>query len=223
MGLRFDAVRAHSRRVHVLPKPTGVLVRTVNDTSAMYYTGERGSLNLTEKDLARAAQMAENLVALSSRKPIPRLMKGVRSFVAGLESRHGAERLHGLVRSLDAVTKLPPGKGTKEFVDRCEVFAGATHADRQLLQELYRLRNAAEHLNPFDTVFPRYAANELEQIALHRTLQAEALARHVYVRVLSSRELTNQFSEDSWLDSLWAMPHHEIRAAWGKPIDLHDI
>src|ERR1035441_8245437 len=120
LGLKFDNVGLILGG-SVLPKPTGVLVRTVNDTSAMHYTGERGSLNLTEKDLARAAQMAENLVALSSRKSIPRLLKGVRSFVAGLESRHGAERLHGFVRSLDGVTKLPPGKGTKEFVRRCQV------------------------------------------------------------------------------------------------------
>ena len=120
LGLRLDNVGLILGG-SALPEPTGFLVRTISDTAAMFHNGVPGTLNLTEKDLARAAQMGECLTSLSSRSPVPRLFRGVRSFVSGLETRQGAERLHGFVRSLDAVTKLPPGKSTKSLFEDADI------------------------------------------------------------------------------------------------------
>lgn len=165
--------------------------------------------------------MAANLTALYAREPTPRLLKGIRSFVSGLESQHGEQRLHGFVRALDGVTKLPRGKSEREFVKRCQIFTGSTTRDQKLLSELYRLRSAGEHLNPFELELSQYLRTDWEAVAMRRTQQAEALARHVFVRILSSHEFVDRFSQDEWLDVLWAKSSAEIMEAWGEQVDLH--
>jgi hypothetical protein len=72
-------------------------------------------------------------------------------------------------------------------------------------------------------VLASYTADQHEKIALRRASQAEALARNVYVRILSSNELAGIFSSDSGLDELWARPPREIHDGWGTPMDLNDV
>jgi hypothetical protein len=167
--------------------------------------------------------MASNIARLVDKKERPRLVKGLRSLVFGLETDYGEERLHAFVRSLDAVVKLPHGKGNTEFAKRCGMFAGRKNNVLQILRELYLLRNAAEHVNDFKAVFADRIEPDRESVALQRVLQAEVLANSVYFRILSSDNMTACFSDDAWLDELWSKTDNELDAFWGGPIDIETV
>jgi hypothetical protein len=188
----------------MLADSIGPEIRSVHDTSRVYRLEGSANLKLSAPVLVRAAHIATNMQRLLQTRPVPRLWKGVMSLITALESRAGADRIHGFVRALDAIAKPPQGEGERKFVHRCSMFAGRSDTSRNLLRELYQLRSAAEHLNDFQSVLDGYPFHERERIALQRTEQAEILARQVYVRILSSDELTGLFSDDPWLDRFWA-------------------
>ena len=133
----------------------GFQVRHIGDTSRMHHLHGARSATVDDAILVRAGQISGTLEKLSSATPRPRLWKGVHSFVSALESQDGADRLHGFVRSLDAMVKSPAGAGKKSFLDRCRSFASGNDTDR-VLEQLYDLRSAAEHLNGFDRVLAEY-------------------------------------------------------------------
>lgn len=207
-----------------LADPIGFQVRAVHDTTrAFRLEGSATSLELSMKPLVRAAQVSSNMQLLLDMKPVPRLWRGVMSLISAFEARAGLERLHRFVRALEAITKSPRGEGERKFVHRGSIFAGRSESNRSLLRELYRLRSASEHLNDFQSVLEGYPWYEQEQIALHRAEQAEVLARHVFIQILSSERLTRLFSEDAWLDQFWALPDDQTSAFWGDPLDLSSI
>jgi hypothetical protein len=180
----------------------------------MHHLHGARSATVDDAILVRAGQISGTLEKLSSATPRPRLWKGVHSFVSALESQDGADRLHGFVRSLDAMVKSPAGAGKKSFLDRCRSFASGNDTDR-VLEQLYDLRSAAEHLNGFDRVLAEYHPYR-EQVALRRTFQAEILARHVYRTVLTSPRLTDLFCSDREIDKLWAQDPASRDAIWGS-------
>ena len=145
------------------------------------------------------------------------------SLISAVEAKSGDQRLHGFVRAVEAVTKSPQGEGKRKFVHRGSVFAGRRDKDRELLDELYRLRSAVEHLNDSISVLGAYDVLYRNQIELHRAVQSEVLARSVYVRILASDETTTLFSDDAWLDQFWAMRDDQTAAFWGSPVDLPSI
>lgn len=206
-----------------LPEPRGFDVQSISDTSRIFRLKGIPSVPFSASSLVRAAQMAANIGKLVDRKKQPRLLKGLRSLISGLATEHGEERLHAFVRALDAVVKLPKGKGNNVFATRCGTFAGRKDNVRKILLELYLLRNAAEHVNDFRTVFADLIEPEIERIVLQRVLQAEVLASSVYIRILSSDYMTASFANDEGLDELWSRTYDELDAFWGGSIDLEKL
>gem|GEM_PF-3508125 len=206
-----------------LPEPRGFEIQSVSETSRIFGLARRPSVSLDERSFVTAAQMATSIEKLNAREERPRLLKGLRSLVSGLETNYGEERLHAFVRALDAVVKLPPGKGMAEFAARCITFAGRNTATEKTLRELYRLRNAAEHVNDFKAVLSDYIAPERESVALQRVLQSEVLASTVYTRILSSDRLTERFSDNAWLDELWSRPADQRDELWNGTVDIEGL
>jgi hypothetical protein len=206
-----------------LQEPFGLQIRSVHDTMPIFRLEGSQRMAITLPRLLIAARMAWHMRDLTGRRPVPRLWRGIRSLISGIEARAGEDRLHGFVRALEAVTEPPRGEGERKFVHRCSTFAGRQERDRELLRELFRLRSAAEHLHNVPSALVTHPLYERERIALYRTEQAEVLARFVYVTILSSDELTALFADDGWLDQLWALPDDEVSKFWGPSINLHKI
>lgn len=195
-------------------------VRHIGDTSRMHHLRGARSAPLDDATLVRAGLISGALEKLRSTTPRPRLWKGVRSFVSAIESRDGADRLHGFVRSLEAIVKSPQGKGKRSFSRRCQTFAGGAEVENVLAQ-LYDLRSAAEHLNGFDAVLAEFYPPDREHVAWRRAFQAEVLARFVYRRVLTSPRLTDLFFDDRKIDKFWAPDHARRDVIWdNEKIDL---
>jgi hypothetical protein len=74
-----------------------------------------------------------------------------------------------------------------------------------------------------DDVLVEYPSYERQRVALQRAVQAEALAKCVYGKILSSDLLTSQFSNEAWLDELWARCDDELMRFWGAPVNLREI
>jgi hypothetical protein len=75
--------------------------------------------------------------------------------------------------------KLPIGRGAEKFAERLRLFAGRAPRTNKVLTEIYKLRNAVEHVNDFRDLFAADIAPERESLAFQRLLQAEVLASTV--------------------------------------------
>lgn len=150
-----------------------------------------------------------------------RLRKGLSAFIDGVKHAQYHSRLHQFVRSIDGVIKPKKGEGTAKFKYRCGFFAGRTPQQADLLEELYELRSAAEHLNPLDDKLTKYQPHELDKMKALRTFQAELLASYVYRKILSTPQLLSNFIDDATIDSMWSQSAPQLIPLWGSTIDLH--
>ena len=73
-----------------------------------------------------------------------RFKRGLSVLLDGLRQEFGQERLHQYVRALEALT-LP--HRSQQFVRRCKTFSADGEAAEKLLAEVYRMRNAVEHMH----------------------------------------------------------------------------
>ena len=145
-----------------------------------------------------------------------RLRKGFNSFLNGIKEGIFADaRLHYFVRAVEAVIK-PQIRGTgDQFVHRGQCFAGRSEAARDLLRQLFKMRSAAEHLNPMKNVLSDCDERVRDSLVALRTYQAELLAGHVYTRLLTDRTLLEEFRTDDQIYALWRRQDHELKALWG--------
>src|SRR6185436_12552681 len=149
-----------------------------------------------------------------------RLRKGFNAFISGIRQDEGHNRLHQFVRSLDGVIKPPTGEGTNKFKYRCGFFAGRTPPHMEILEDLYELRSAAEHLNPLADKLMRFQEHERENVKALRTFQSELLASFVYRKILSTPSLLSNFIDDAAIDEMWRQSASQLIAHWVTTIDL---
>ena len=151
-----------------------------------------------------------------------RLTYGLSVLFKGLREEMGCDRLHQFVRSLEGLVLPEKGKTKRQFVHRCQTFAGSGDVTRDILSEAYDLRSATEHLNPPERVLRR--SNRLggvEVACLQRTQQMERLACHAYLRLLRNPDLRRKyFRTDDELARFWKLPDDQRGGLWGPTIDL---
>jgi hypothetical protein len=150
-----------------------------------------------------------------------RLRKGLNAFIDGVKHAQYHSRLHQFVRSIDGVIKPKKGEGTNKFKYRCGFFAGRTPQHVELLEDLYELRSAAEHLNPLDDRLIRFQTHEREKMKALRTYQSELLASFVYRKILSTPTLLSNFIDDAAIDLMWGQSASQLIGLWGNTINLH--
>ena len=199
------------------------VVLSVEDTSQQFFW-KRFPLDLTEKHLTLVSRIAGNVRELERINPRSRLWRGYRSLALGLESAYAEDRLHGFVRALDGVVKTEQRKGRKQFVRRCQLFTGKTYSNERLLNELYQLRNAIEHLRGFESEMGEYPQTDRQELLRKRAYQAELLSRFVFTHILKSEQRTELFADDDAVDRFWQETEDTNSAWWGETFDLlHDL
>lgn len=153
-------------------------------------------------------------------KRFRRLRRGFLALLRGYEEGWWDTRLHQFVRAIEALLSLPVGESTKKFAHRSQAFIGASDESRQLLTEIYQLRSCAEHMNPMETVLP---GPEPHRTAWKRCLQSELMASEIYLRLFSTPDLLQHFTDDDAILALWKEKDHVVHAVWGKPLELSAI
>lgn len=152
-----------------------------------------------------------------------RLRRGIVAFFGALEAHYADDRIHQFVRALEAVVKPLIGKTKRQFVHRCQTFTGASDHASKALENMFALRSRAEHLQPWDDVLDGYSMSEKQRSLERRIRQAEALARHVYTRILSTPSLHRHFEDDASIDAFWNLDDGSRRSLWGSILDIRHI
>jgi hypothetical protein len=142
--------------------------------------------------------------------------------MGGLQEYYGQERLHQFVRALEALILPQAGSTHRQFVHRCQTFTVANQDHAVILNEMFAMRSAVEHLHESPSALEQQYADEQQRmrIAERRTRQAEALATWVYRRLLDDATLRAEFETDMTIGAFWQRPDHERKAIWGASLDL---
>jgi hypothetical protein len=153
-----------------------------------------------------------------------RIIRGLRTLLAAnrMDNTIG-DRLHQFVRATEAVIKPPPLEGKKKFAHRGQTIVLAGDDARVILEQLYAIRGAVEHLNvPHDAVTEGTAAERIALVSV-RTRQAEALARFALLRVLESPMMFNIFRTEQGVDEFWRLQDHARTLLWGTRLVITGV
>jgi hypothetical protein len=191
-----------------------------------YYKMEQVAPLEINTDIIRNAE----LVALGIRtiyeekNHFHRLRRGMHAWILAVREIMVGERLHQFVRTIEALVKPGIGKTKRHFIHRCQTFAQDSSNDiRKLLEEIYEIRSAIEHLNTWETALNHIPENERECHGLFRSYQGELLAGQTYIRLLSDEDLLTIFQTDESIEKFWKLKDHDRRTRWGIPIDLERL
>jgi hypothetical protein len=173
--------------------------------------------NATPEDIRRAAALGRNLGELTDRRETRRLSRATHAFASALTQRYAGERIHQLVRAIDALTRAD---AARDFGRRCALFVGEDSTE--ICRQLYVMRSNVEHFRDHDENLPAVPLAKARLRLAQRVAQAEALARHCMSRLIARKELWRVFSEDE-APTFWAKPFEEQQRIWGEPLRLNTI
>lgn len=159
----------------------------------------------------------------SNETTFPRIKKGFRVLMDGLKERNSEDRIHGFVRSLEALILPDIGKTRRQFIHRCQTIAKASPKSKQILEEAFDLRSMAEHLNSWENALESYSPDVREETALLRTRQMERLACFSYTRLLEHQSIRSHFISEKNMKHFWSLPDNQRKQRWGHQCDLEQI
>lgn len=149
-----------------------------------------------------------------------RVRRGLIALLKGTKEKSGQDRLHQFVRSLDALVLPDKGKTKGQFKHRCQTFAGASEATRDILGKAYDMRSTTEHLHQWDRDMWEYLPDRRDDEGLRMTRQIEHLAYDAYSRLLREPDLREHFRTDEHITAFWKLSDCQQRKKWGKPVNI---
>ena len=180
-------------------------IRQLSRLPTFYYNAKSLPLALDSKSANEAGRIFGVLKRVYEQSDLFRqLRRGLKSFQRATSEEQDYDRLHGFVRSLDAIVMTEKGRGRKQFVDRCRSFARVDSTLDETLGLMYDLRSRVEHQADWDDLFP--GANQEDRLrhANLVTRQAEALARTALHVILQDQSLINLFQKTEAIMAMWA-------------------
>ena len=196
------------------------IIRQMNKLPAFYQSRGYTRAPITQEWLKEAlALRSGSRVIGSATGEFRRAIRGLNVLFSGLRET-GQERLHQLVRSLEALILPNTGKTRNQFVHRCQTFTLPGAAAQLALQEIFDMRSDTEHLQDWNRAVEAYPVAEREDVCWQRTRQAERLACFAYSRVLLDATVQAHFRTDNTLAQFWKLHDDQRRAVWGKPLDI---
>jgi hypothetical protein len=196
------------------------IIRQMNKLTAFYQSRGYTRAPITEEWVKEALALRTGSEMIGSAAGgFQRVIRGLNVLFSGLRET-GQERLHQLVRSLEALILPDTGKTKNQFVHRCQTFALSGAGAQLALQEIFDMRSDTEHLQEWNRTMQNYPAAEREDVCWQRTRQAERLACFAYLRMLLDAAVQAHFRTDDTLAQFWKLPDDKRRAIWGKPVDI---
>ena len=196
-------------------------VRQISELPFFYQTRGYTRTPVTIERLERAIQLRKALEELDSTPDdFKRLKWGWRVLMDGIQKKHGQERIHQFVRSLEALILPEIGQTKRQFTHRCQTFAKASQNTKQILEEAFELRSMAEHLNDWEQALGSYPEADREIIALHRTRQMEQLASFAYSCILENDAVRSHYMNETKQGEFWKLPDGARKKVWGTQLDL---
>ena len=160
---------------------------------------------------ARFGALHEQLIASPPPGGAWRFVRALTVFVEGRQTRELVDRLHQFCRCIDGLILSEPGKGSKQFKSRTELFIGPGH--HNLMGQIYSIRNDIEHLHEhkYLEVFDRPTRLDLAE----KEAIAEDIARKALGHILSTPTLWPHFGNSVNLASFWQRDATDRQSLWG--------
>ncbi len=148
-----------------------------------------------------------------------RIFRALFVYIAARASEELLDRLHQYCRCIDGLILSEPGKGSKQFKSRTELFIGPREHDT--MGKLYAIRSNVEHLHEHKYLegFDRGVRLDLVQ----KEAIAEHIARNALAHIVRNPGLWPHFGNTAALAPFWKLDPADRRKIWGAPpIKLSD-
>jgi hypothetical protein len=209
-------------------------VRQFNRLEPFRITRGYTRVELKEQDVLEGLRLHRAALDLRSRfrdgeRVRVRFWRGFRALMDALKRNYSSDRLHGLVRSLEALILPEKSNTERQFIERCGIMAAPERNEKkaqQMLGEAYRLRSDVEHVHEWyrSLAVAGISVDEQENRALWRTRQIEALSCAAYRRILLDVNVQEHFMTDSDLREFWSPSNvANARKAMGNICDITKI
>jgi hypothetical protein len=199
-------------------------IRQLSRLPTFYYNAKNLPLALDTASANEACRIFRVLKLIYEQSDFRQLRRGLKSFQRAISEEQDYDRLHGFIRSLDAIVMTEKGSGRKQFLTRCRCFARADSTLGETLGLMYDLRGRVEHQADWEDLFP--GANQEDRL-LHAnrvTRQAEALARTALHVILQDQTFINIFRNTETIVAMWASRHSSFLSVQeDKKVDLAAI
>ena len=196
------------------------IIRQMNKLPSFYQSWGYTRAPITDEWMREALALRMRAAAIGSATgEFQRLIRGLNVLFAGLRET-GQERLHQLVRSLEALILPDTGRTRSQFLHRCQTFTMPGPNAQLALQEAFDMRSDTEHLQDWNRAVQNYPVSERENVCWQRTRQIGKLACYAFSRVLLDSDVQSHYRTDVTLAQFWKLPDDQRRAIWGKPLDI---
>ena len=218
---------AYQDHVHVLAGGFPEIQPEVRQsTGENPYYRSLGTIHRIDRDIIlRGYEASRGLLGLFQPNRYSRIKRGVRALFAAIQGQSADDRIHQYVRAIEGVLKPGIGNTRRQFRHRCSAtFTVNNKANREILENMYDLRSAVEHLHMVDTALERLPEQEREDTSYRRIRQAEALGLRIYRALAISESRSEKFIDDGSIEAFWSQQDHELRNAWDdEPLHLETI
>jgi hypothetical protein len=142
-----------------------------------------------------------------------RIFRALSVYVAARTSMQLLDRLHQYCRCIDGLILSEPGKGSKRFKSRTELFIGPHHHD--MMGRLYAIRSDVEHLHEHKYLesFDRTERLDLVQ----KEAIAEYIARNALAHIVRNPGLWPHFGNTAALAPFWKLDPADRQRLWEAP------
>lgn len=185
-------------------------VSSIGDIRSFYESPKVNSPAIEPSHVRQAVRLASGLNHVyfdeylrTQGERFGRLRKGFRSLIDGLKSDEIHVRLHLMVRAIEAAVMPRRNRLKSDFKDRARFFTSGTSSESEILDELYELRSAAEHMNPLVSKLHKYNADEKKNTLATRCYQSELLAQFIYRTILSDSRFYPHYESESAIEKFW--------------------
>jgi len=151
------------------------------------------------------------------------LKRGFEAWEKALREQYAEDRLHQLVRALEAIVKTGPNDIGRKFGQRATLFVRGASNPRGYFQEMWKVRSKIEHVERWQDALGSFKNWPKETILRWRAIEAETLVGDVYSRILESKKLRELFVQDTTVDGFWGGLVTQQRKVWGQGIELEKI
>jgi len=193
----------------------GIDVRQVATLPSPVHSG----VNVSHRPGLEAFRLAVRLGPILSSFPTGkyvRLCRVLNAFFLGIRQADIRERLHQFCRCVEGLLLTEPGKTTRQFKSRTELFVGPQQ--HELMGAIYDNRSAVEHMG--EPVLSETDERVRRKRFVEFAVFCEELARYCVVNALLMEALRPYFEDDATLAAFWAMPKAQRETIWGARFDV---